>query len=81
MFTGQARRQLKAKCSAIMEDAAERIAEAMEVLEHDGYLAAGDGGHRFPSRLLKDWWAARFRGHYVPLDDRSAGDHPHEVRA
>ena len=80
VFTGAGRRQLEVMCSAIMEDAAERIAEAMEVLEHDGYLAAGDDGHRFPSRLLKDWWAARFRNHYVPLDGGGAGDDPDEVR-
>ena len=30
--------------------------------------------HRFPSRLLKDWWAARFRDHHTPLQSRmSAG--------
>ena len=27
-------------------------------------------GSRFPSRLLKDWWSARFRDHYIPLEDR-----------
>ena len=25
---------------------------------------------RFPSRLLRDWWAARFRNHHVPLESR-----------
>ena len=27
----------------------------------------GDRGHRFMSRLLKDWWLARFRDHHTPL--------------
>ena len=80
VFTGVARRQLEVACSAIIEDAAERIAEAMEVLEHDGYLAPGDGGHSFPSRLLSDWWAARFRNHYVPLDGGDAREDPREAR-
>ena len=80
VFTGAARRQLEVAYSAIIDDAAERIAEAMEVLEHDGYLTVDDGGHSIPSRLLKDWWAARFRNHYVPLDGGDAGDDPHETR-
>ena len=70
VFTPAARRRLEAACDPIVEDARERIVEAMDVLEHDGYLEAGEDGHRFASRLLKDWWAARFRGHYTPLDAR-----------
>ena len=27
-------------------------------------------GFRFPSRLLRDWWAARFRDHHSPLASR-----------
>ena len=30
-----------------------------------------DEGFRFPSRLLRDWWSARFRGHHVPLEQRA----------
>ncbi len=41
---------------------------------HDGYLKDGDDGFRFPSRLLKDWWSARFRDHHTPLEERR-GDH------
>ena len=80
VFTVEARRRLERTCSLIMEDAPERIVEAMEVLEHDGYLAAGADGHRFPSRLLRDWWAARFRDHYTPLDDPGAEGKPRKVR-
>ena len=49
-----------------------RIAEVLDVLVHDGYLAAHGRDHIFPSRLLRDWWAARFRDHHVSVADRSA---------
>ena len=47
------------------------MADAIEVLVHDGYIEDGDHGHRFPSRLLRDWFAARFRNHHVPLVSRA----------
>ena len=53
--------------SALVDDAPGRVSDALEVLIHDGYLEAGDDGHRFLSRLLKDWWSARFRDHHTPL--------------
>ena len=40
------------------------------LLVHDGYIEAGENRHRFPSRLLRDWWAARFRDHHEPLESR-----------
>lgn len=41
------------------------------VLEHDGYLERGpDGGRRFVSRLLRDWWKARHGELYVPAAQR-----------
>ena len=58
----------------VVGDAQERIAEALDVLVHDGYIEAGPDGHRFASRLLKDWWSARFRDHHVPLEQRRAND-------
>ena len=73
VFTAAARQNLELACAPIMTEAPERITEAIEVLEHDGYLVAGDLGHRFSSRLLQDWWAARFRDHHIPLDPRSTG--------
>ena len=78
VFTTVARRNLKNELTLIMADAPERIAEAMEVLEHDGYLIADDHGHRFFSRLLQDWWAARFRDHHIPLDPRRDPQSPRE---
>ena len=51
-----------------------RIADTLEILIHDGYLEDSDDGHRFPSRLLKDWWSARFRDHHIPLENRRSDD-------
>ena len=69
-FTENARRNLSRGYAAIISDAPDRISEALEVLEHDGYLTAGRGDHRFTFRLLQDWWAVRFRDHYIPLASR-----------
>ena len=77
-FTMDARRNLIDVCSPIMKGAPERLAEAMEVLEHDGYLVADADVHRFSSRLLRDWWAARFRDHHIPLDPRRGNKSPWE---
>lgn len=70
VFTGHARRCLERWYAPVMEALTRHIAEALDVLMHDGYLEAGDDGHRFPFRLLKDWWAARFRDHHTPLASR-----------
>ena len=70
VFTSDARQSLERQYSTKLDDAPGCIVEALDILEHDGYLEAGDGGHRFPSRLLKDWWSARFRDHYKPLESR-----------
>ena len=43
------------------------LGDLFGVLEHDGYLGRGaDGGRRFVSRLLKDWWRARHGEFFVP---------------
>ena len=78
VFTPAARRCLERLYSKVTDDAASRIADALEVLVHDGYLEAGDNGHRFPSRLLKDWWSARFRDHHTPLEKRRSEDKSQE---
>ena len=78
VFTPAARQHLELKNAPIMEDAPKRIIEAVEVLEFDGYLEAGDEGHRFSSHLLKDWWAARFRDHRTPLVSHAGGDESEE---
>lgn len=74
IFTPRARRCLERLYAKVIDGALERIADTLEILIHDGYLEAGDDGHRFPSRLLKDWWEARFRDHHSPLEERYSED-------
>ncbi len=71
-FTPQARRCLDVLYAPLVDDVRARITNTLDVLEHDGYLYAGEAGYEFPSQLLKDWWAARFRDHHTPLCDRLA---------
>ena len=73
-FTPSARRGLEQLYAPVVDDAPSHIADVLEVLAHDGYLEDGDDGFRFPSRLLKDWWSARFRDHHTPIEQRR-GDH------
>ena len=74
VFTEGARRRLEKLYSAIADDPSGRIADTLGVLMHDGYLESSDEGYCFPSRLLRDWCSARFRGHYVPLERRRTDD-------
>ena len=74
VFTSHARRCLERWYSPVMEAPNRHIAEALDVLMHDGYLEARDDGHRFPFRLLKDWWSTRFRDHHTPLESRIPDD-------
>ena len=70
VFGADARRALERSYAPLFSDAPARVVAALDVLEHDGYLEPGADGYRFPSRLLKDWWATRFRDHHVPLAER-----------
>ncbi len=79
VFTDGARRRLATLSSGITDNPSVRIADTLEVLIHDGYLESTEEGYRFPSRLLRDWWSARFRGHYVPLDRRRTNDNSGET--
>ena len=76
VFTANAYRCLEQLYASVVRDTPARVADTLRVLEHDGYLEkVGDNGYRFPSRLLKDWWAARFHGHHISIESRlSAGD-------
>ena len=67
VFTAAARRNLERRYSVLVDDASDRITDALDVLMHDGYLEACDDGYRFLSRLLKDWWSARYRDHHASL--------------
>ena len=73
-FTPGARHCLETLYSAIMKDAPAKIADTLDVLIYDGYVEEIGDGHRFASRLLRDWWAARFRGHHEPLEQRHTSD-------
>ena len=72
VFTPSPQRCLAVLYRELVEDAPGHIADALEMLVHDGCLEAGKGGYGFPSHLLKDWWAARFQGHHVLLEKRLA---------
>ena len=39
----------------------------LHLLEHDGYLERRNGGYRFVSGLLEDWWFNRHGRHFVPV--------------
>lgn len=74
VFTPDARRCLEGLYAKVVDDAQGRIADTLEILVHDGYLETSADSYRFPSRLLKDWWSARFRDHHIPLENRRSGD-------
>ena len=39
----------------------------LHLLEHDGYLERRNGGYRFVSGLLEDWWFNRHGRHFAPV--------------
>ena len=69
-FTPSARRGLERLYARVDPSASRHITDILDVLVHDGYLEHGEDGFRFPSRLLKDWWSARFRDHHMPIEKR-----------
>ena len=72
----RARRCLEAMYSTVIPHTSKRIADTLDVLVHDGYLEASADEYRFVSRLLKDWWSARFRDHHVALEKRAEREEP-----
>ena len=50
----------------------ERVAidDVLRVLEHDGYLVSDRNGYRFVSRLIEDWWRARYGRNFTRFADR-----------
>ena len=70
VFTREASGILERFWSARIEGAADRIRQALGVLEHDGYLQSDQNGHHFSFHLLKEWWSVRFQDHHVPLSAR-----------
>ena len=51
-------------------DGAPAVDHVLHVLQHDGYLEPKDGGYRFVSGLLEDWWRGRYGQRFVPVLDR-----------
>ena len=74
VFAPAARHRLGQVSAKVLDNVPGRISDTLEVLVHDGYLEEAGSGYRFPSRLLKDWWSARFRGHHEPLRDRPSDE-------
>lgn len=52
-------------------DHREALRSTLGILEHDGYLRGDPDGHRFESKLLRDWWNARFGAFYQRTSQRS----------
>lgn len=77
IFSQGARRCLEQMYERLLDDPSANIADAIDVLVHDGYLEVTEGGYRFPSKLLEDWWASRFREHHVPLESMQSRDGSH----
>ena len=46
------------------------VDHVLHVLQHDGYLEPMDGGYRFVSGLVEDWWRGRYGQRFVPVFDR-----------
>ncbi|MDE0226579.1 MAG: ATP-binding protein [Gammaproteobacteria bacterium] len=46
------------------------VQDVLLLLEHDGYLARGQDGYAFVSRLVEDWWRVRFGVTFVPIGRR-----------
>lgn len=44
--------------------------EILGILEHDGYLHREGDAYTFVSKLLKDWWKARFGFGFIPASER-----------
>lgn len=70
VFSHRAKSVLENLYTRRIKDAKQRITGVIEILVHDGYLEPDPEGYRFASRLLRDWWSARFRNHHVPLCNR-----------
>ena len=56
-----------------------RMGKTSIVRELGRRLEADDDGHRFASRLLKDWWTARFRDHHIPIRCRFTDNNSGEL--
>ena len=55
------------------DDGAPSVEDVLHVLEHDGYLEREDGGCRFASGLLEDWWRGRYGANFEPAIEPERG--------
>ena len=46
------------------------VEDVLYVLEHDGYLEKCEGGYRFVSGLLEDWWRTRHGQRFTSIEHR-----------
>ena len=69
-LTDDSIRQYEVYRSVLSEEAGGQIRDILHVLEHDGYLVRHDGGYRFVSGLVEDWWRARNSRGFVPFNQR-----------
>ncbi len=51
-------------------DGAPSVDHVLHVLRHDGYLEPWNGGYRFVSGLLEDWWRGLYEQRFVPVFDQ-----------
>ncbi|MCY4057150.1 MAG: ATP-binding protein [Gammaproteobacteria bacterium] len=72
ILTATARDRFEAHLAALGDETPGRITTVLDVLVHDGYLVPHDDGHVFQSRLLCDWWIARFGRGHEPFKERAA---------
>ena len=52
------------------KDPKDAVREIIGILEHDGYMEKKKEGYVFVSKLVRDWWKARFGFRYVPAKKR-----------
>ena len=50
------------------------VEDVLHVLLHDGYLERLDGGYRFVSGLLEDWWRSRYGRNFVSVVETEVRD-------
>ena len=55
---------------AATKEGEDGMTSVLYVLQHDGYLEEYDGGYRFVSGLLEDWWRARHGRQFTSIAQR-----------
>ena len=60
----------------MLDDDGVAVADVLRVLEHDGYLVSDGSGYRFVSRLIEDWWRARYGRNFTRFVHRGRRGEP-----